>query len=163
MGGGVLRTTTIFFDRLETVPFSVFSLGRETWSTRAMLIQNTEAYRLEYCSDCRLAQISLRKCAVKHVLHCDGSLKGLARLPYPGFEQKSSATIYCLLQLSLVFKFCDVKHQYQATWELCVEPLWYVRSHIPLPSSWIYATYSLKNKFKALNNLLNNAEYIITS
>jgi hypothetical protein len=35
-------------------------------------------FRLEYCPDCHLGQISLRKGADEHVLHCDGSLKGLA-------------------------------------------------------------------------------------
>jgi hypothetical protein len=38
----------------------------------------TEALRLEYCLDYHLAQICLRKRAGEHVLHCDGSLKGLA-------------------------------------------------------------------------------------
>ncbi len=33
---------------------------------------------------------------------------------------------------------------------------------MPLPGSWIYATYLFKNKFKALNTLLNSAEYTIT-
>jgi hypothetical protein len=66
------------FDRLETVIFFIFSLVRVTWSTQAAVIQNTEAYRLENCTDCHLAQISFRKGAGEHVLHCDGSLKGLA-------------------------------------------------------------------------------------
>jgi hypothetical protein len=61
-----------------SVPYSplflVFSLVRETWSTRAAAIQNAEIYRIEDCPDCHLAQINLRKDADEHVLHCDGSL-----------------------------------------------------------------------------------------
>ncbi len=95
---------------------------RVTWSTGAAVIQNTEASRLEYCPDCHLAQISLRKGAGEHVLHCDGSLKGLA---IPGFEQKCSAASYCQLQLPLFFTFCDVNLQCQAMSELCVESLWH--------------------------------------
>jgi hypothetical protein len=34
--------------------------------------------RVEYCPDFHLAQISVRKGAGEHVLHCDASLKGLA-------------------------------------------------------------------------------------
>ena len=34
--------------------------------------------RVLYRPDCRLAQISLRKGAGEHVLHWDGSLKGIA-------------------------------------------------------------------------------------
>ncbi len=59
-------------------PFLLFSLVRETWSTRAAALQITEAYRIEHCPDCHLAQISFRKGAGAQVLHCDGSLKGLA-------------------------------------------------------------------------------------
>jgi hypothetical protein len=33
---------------------------------------------------------------------------------------------------------------------------------MPLPDSWISATYLFKNKFKALNTLLNSAEHTIT-
>ncbi len=33
-----VKPKTIYFDRLETVCFSVFSLVRETWSTRAVVI-----------------------------------------------------------------------------------------------------------------------------
>jgi hypothetical protein len=73
-----LEATAIYVNRLETVPFSVFSPVRETLSTGAAAIQNTEAQRLEYCPDCHLAQISLRNGASDHVLLCDGSLKGLA-------------------------------------------------------------------------------------
>jgi hypothetical protein len=65
------------FHRLETVHFSVLLLVRVTWRTRAEVIQNPEALRLEYCPDCHLAQISLRRGAGEHFLHCDGSLKGL--------------------------------------------------------------------------------------
>jgi hypothetical protein len=32
---------------------------------------------------------------------------------------------------------------------------------VPLPGSWISATYLLKNKFKALKNLLIRAKYTI--
>jgi hypothetical protein len=45
--------------------------------TIAAKVQNKEAERLELGPDCHLAQISLRECAGEHVLHCDGSLKGL--------------------------------------------------------------------------------------
>jgi hypothetical protein len=85
---------------------------------------NTEnrAYRLEYCPDCHLAQISLKKGVGEHILHCDGSIKGLA---IPRVGAKCSAARYCQLQLPLFFTFCDVNHQCQALSELCVEPLWY--------------------------------------
>jgi hypothetical protein len=43
-----------------------------------VVVQNTDVYRLEHCPDSYLAQISLRKGAVEHVLHCVGSIKGLA-------------------------------------------------------------------------------------
>ena len=33
---------------------------------------------------------------------------------------------------------------------------------MPMPGSWIYATYLFENKFKALHTLLNSAEYTIT-
>jgi hypothetical protein len=33
---------------------------------------------IECCPDCHLAQIRFRKGMGEHVLHCDGSLKGLA-------------------------------------------------------------------------------------
>jgi hypothetical protein len=48
---------------------------------------------IEYCPDCHLAQISLRKGAGEHVLLSAGSLKGLA---IPRVEQKCSAASYCL-------------------------------------------------------------------
>jgi hypothetical protein len=32
---------------------------------------------------------------------------------------------------------------------------------MPLPGSWISATYLVKNKFNALNKLLNSAKYTI--
>ena len=86
-------------------------------------MQNPEAQRLEYCLDCHLAQISLIKGSGEHVLHCDGSLKGLA---IPRFEQKCSAASICQLQvLPLFLTLCDVNHQCQAMSELCVELLWY--------------------------------------
>ncbi len=46
-------------------------LGPVTWRTRAEVI----GLRLEYCPDCHLAQISLRRNAGEHVLHCDGGLE----------------------------------------------------------------------------------------
>jgi hypothetical protein len=49
-----------------------------------------------YFQVCHLAQISLRKVAGEHDLHCDGSLKGLAT---PRVEQKSSAASYCQLHV----------------------------------------------------------------
>jgi hypothetical protein len=65
----------------------------------------------------------LRKGAGEHVLHCDGSLKGLA---ISSVKQKCSAASYRQQQvLPLFLTFCDVNHQCQAMSELCVEPLWY--------------------------------------
>ncbi len=46
-------------------------------------------------------QISLRKGASEHVLHCDEILKEL----YAGLEQKCPAASYCQLQLPLFFTF----------------------------------------------------------
>ncbi len=77
MGGGSNATTIYLIDQ-RLFAFSIFLLVRVTWSTKAAVIQNTEAYRLEYCTDCHLAQISFRKGVGEHVLHCDGSLKRLA-------------------------------------------------------------------------------------
>ncbi len=65
-------------------------------------------------------QIRLRKGAREHVLHWDGSSKGLA---IPSIWAKCSAASYCKLQLPLFFIFCDVNHQCQAMSELCVDPL----------------------------------------
>ncbi len=53
------------FDRLETVRFFRLFTGE------GEVIQNPEAERLEYCPDCHLTQISLRRGAY------DGSLEGL--------------------------------------------------------------------------------------
>jgi hypothetical protein len=53
---------------------------------------------IEYCPDCHLAKIILRKGAGEHVLHCDASLKDLS---YPGFEHKNSNASYC--QLAVAF------------------------------------------------------------
>ncbi len=79
-----------------------------------------------------------------------------------GLSQKCSAASYCQLQLHLFFTFCDVNHQCPAVSELCVKPLWYGEQlKMPLPGSWTYATYLFKNKFKALNALLNSPEYTI--
>ncbi len=83
-------------------------------------------------------------------------------MPYPGFEQKYSAASYCHLQLPLIFTFCDVYHQCQAMSELCLDPCGMESSLMPFPGCWIYAAYFLKDKFKALNTLLNSAEYTIT-
>ncbi len=83
-------------------------------------------------------------------------------MPYPGFEQKYSAASYCQLQLPMFFTFCDVYHQCQAMSELCLDPCSMESSQMPLPGCWIYAAYLFKDKFKALNTLLNIAEYTIT-
>jgi len=57
------------------------------------VIQNPE--RLEYCPDCNLAQISLRRGAGEHGLSNNAQLQ---------------ATVKCELQLPLFFAFCDVNH-----------------------------------------------------
>jgi hypothetical protein len=46
--------------------------------------------------------------------------------------------------------------------ELSVELCGMENSLMPMPASWISATYLFKNKFKALNTLLNIAECTIT-
>jgi hypothetical protein len=46
--------------------------------------------------------------------------------------------------------------------ELCVELLWNGEQPMPLPGSWISATYLFQNKFKDLNKLLKSAAYTIT-
>jgi hypothetical protein len=73
----VTPTNDDLFYRLEAVCFFRLFTGEGDMKTRAEVMQNPEAYRLEYCPDCHLAQISLRRGAAEHVLHCDGSLEGL--------------------------------------------------------------------------------------
>ncbi len=121
----------------------------------AAAIQNTEAYRPEYCPDCHLAQISLRKDAGEHVLHCDGSLKGLA-IPRVWAKKLSCKLLSTTDTFVLYISLClSTTPSHVRT--LCrTSVVWLVSSHVPLPGSWIYATNSFKNKFKALNNLLNN-------
>jgi hypothetical protein len=133
----------IYFNRLETVPFLRHFTVRETESTRAAVLQSTEAKRLEYCTDCYLAQISLWKVVGEHVLHCEESIQGL---PYPGFKQKCSAAGYCQLQLPL----------------FAVEPLWYGEqpNAIVRQLDFCDILYLATNKLKVLNTLLNSAEYI---
>ncbi len=82
-------------------------------------------------------------------------------MTYPRFEQTCSAASYCQLKLKLFITFCDVNHQGQAMSELCVEPLIYEDQPNAI-ASWVYATDLFKNKFKALNALLNRAQYTIT-
>ncbi len=112
------KPTTTYFGRLETVSFFHLFIVRETWSTLAAVIQNTEAERLQYCPDCHHAQISLRKRRGWTCFSLWWKLKGL---PYSVFEQKCSAASYRQLQLPLFFTFCDVNHQCQAMSEPCVE------------------------------------------
>jgi hypothetical protein len=79
------------FGFLELVSFfRLFTCDGDLEYT-AVVIQNIEARRLEYFPDCHLAQISLRKGAGEHVLHCNGSFKEIA---IPRFEQKCSAAFF---------------------------------------------------------------------
>jgi hypothetical protein len=59
----------IYFNRLETVPFSVFSLVREIRHIEYTGCGNTEhrGRKEESCPDCHLAQISWRKGVGEHV------------------------------------------------------------------------------------------------
>ncbi len=94
--------------------FSVFLLVRETWSTRAAEIQNTETKRPEYCPDCHFVQNILRKNAGEHVLYCDGSLKGLA-IPRTWMKMLSckllstaaAFVIYKFVMLITIAKLCQ--------------------------------------------------------
>jgi hypothetical protein len=56
---------------------------------------------------------------------------------------------------------CDVNHQCQTMSELCVEPLWYGEQPIAIARQLDSLIYLYTNKFKALNTLLNSAEYTI--
>ncbi len=56
----------------------VFSVVRESLSTRAVIVKNTEVKCKSNDPDWHLAQVSLRKCAGEHVLFCHGSLQELA-------------------------------------------------------------------------------------
>jgi hypothetical protein len=91
---------------------------------------------VEYCPDCLLAQISLRNGAGEHVLHCDGILKVfaipriLAKLP-----MQLQATVNCS---SLFFTFCDVLI---TNAKPCQNLCGMESSQIPLPGSWISASY----------------------
>ena len=58
--------------------FRLFTGEGDKEYTGAAVIQNTEAYRLEHCPECHLAQICLRKGVDEHVLLFVGNLKGLA-------------------------------------------------------------------------------------
>ncbi len=68
----------IYFDRLEIVRF--FCLFTREGDMEYTGGGNTEhrGLKAKVRPDCHLAQISLREGAGEHVLHCDGSLKGLA-------------------------------------------------------------------------------------
>ncbi len=63
----------------------------------------------EYCPDCHLAQISWRKGAAEHVLHCNESLKGVA---IPRVGQKSIPWNWLLGSLSF-YKFWLKSWQYK--------------------------------------------------
>ncbi len=91
--------------------------------------------RVEYCPDCHLAQISLRKYA--------GSRK-LKRACHTQDLGKNAQ-----LQQPLFFTYCDVNHECQAMSELCVDPLWYGEQPIAT------AKYFFKKKFKALKYSIN--------
>ncbi len=54
----------------------------------------------------------------------------------------------------------SVVDQCQAMLELCVEPLWYGEQENAIAR--ISDTYLFENMFRALNTILNIAEYIIT-
>ncbi len=65
-----------YFDRLETVPF--FNLFTREGDMKYKSCGNTGHRGLKArVLDCYVAQISSRKGAGEHVLHSDGSLKGL--------------------------------------------------------------------------------------
>ncbi len=77
---------------------------------------------IEYCPDCHLAQISLKKVPreqFEQVLHCDGSLKGLA-IPRV-WAKMLRCKLYCQLQLPLFFTFCDVNHQCSTYCSFCFD------------------------------------------
>jgi hypothetical protein len=59
---------------------TVFGMRRLGLKPRTLnsLEQSAEAYRPEHRPDSHLAQVSSRKGAREHVLHCDVSSKGLA-------------------------------------------------------------------------------------
>jgi hypothetical protein len=61
------------FDRLETVCFFCLFTGEGDMENAGRGNTEPRGLRLEYCPDCHLAQISLRRGAGEHVLHCDGS------------------------------------------------------------------------------------------
>ncbi len=62
---------TVHFFRLFTGEGDMENTGRGNTEPRGLKAE------VLYCPDCHLAQISLRRGAGEHVLHCDGSLKGL--------------------------------------------------------------------------------------
>jgi hypothetical protein len=90
----------------------------------------------------------------EHVLHWDGSLKGLA-IPSPRVWAKM---LSCrLLSITAAFVLCcDVNHQCQAMSEPRVEPLWYgEQPNVIVRQLNLCNIFILKKKFKALKTLLH--------
>jgi hypothetical protein len=74
------RPTTIYFNRLETVHFfCLFTREGDIEFTGCGNSEHRGLNAVEYCSDCLLAQISLRNGAV---LHCENKFKALNTLLY---------------------------------------------------------------------------------
>ncbi len=97
-------STLNYLDRNPKPPlFPIFSIERETWNTRTVVVLNKRGRRLEQRPVCHLAQISLKKGAREHVLHCDGSFKGLAILrvwaKMLNFKQLSTAAAFVIHML----------------------------------------------------------------
>jgi hypothetical protein len=103
-------TNDDLFHRLETVHFFRLFTGEGDRRTRAEVIQNPEASRLEYCPDCHLAQISLRRGAGEHVLHCDGSLRACHNQALIKNAQLQDIVNYsCLCPLHFVMLITNAK------------------------------------------------------
>ncbi len=88
------------------------------------------------------------------------------------FLQKKSKKISCLCTFKRTCHTQDLSKNTQllanvnysclCSLHFCLEPCGMESSQMPLPGCWIYDTYFFKDKFKALNTLLNSAEYTIT-
>jgi hypothetical protein len=72
-----IRNNDDLFDRLETVRFFRLFTGEGDMENTGRGNTELRGQRLEYCPDCHLAQIRLKRGVGEHVLHCDGSLEGL--------------------------------------------------------------------------------------
>jgi hypothetical protein len=107
----------IFIGR--TFALSVFSLVRETWSTRAAVIQNTVAQRLEYCPACHLAHINLRKGTTYYTCNiCTCRVRGNPTLTLPFCTTFGRSLKQCISDYF---------------WEKNVEPLqWLLQENTPM-------------------------------